>query len=252
LLPEFSIAAERICSSCNLELPAGLGQLIITNSMVMMIVVMAILLSVGLMVKRTVSLVPGTIQNIAEMIIEFIDGMIEPALGPYARSRFPIVASFFIFILFSNWMSLLPFVGTVGYMGEHHGKEVLIPYIRPATADLNMTLALAFAAFVLIHSSGIGSHGLIGHFKAMAQSSWLLAPIFLLIEVFVIVSLSFRLFGNLFAGEVLLGLAGWAFPLVGVVFLMLEVIFGLIQAIIFTMLTLSFASVAIGDVEGHH
>ena len=87
--------------------------------------------------------------------------------------------------------------------------------------------------------------------KAIAQSSWLLFPIFLIIELFVLVSLSFRLFGNLFAGEVLLGISGAWMPVIGTVFLILEVLFGMIQAIVFTMLTVSFTSVAIGAEEHH-
>ena len=173
-----------------------------------------------------------------------------PALGRFANRLFPLIATIFIFILFANWFSLVPLVGTIGRIEQHEGHEVLIPFLRPATADLNMTLALALVAFFTIQITGIVAHGPIGHLKALSQNV-LLAPVFIVIELFVIVSLSFRLFGNLLAGEVLIGISSWMLPIVGVGFLLLEVLFGLIQAVIFTMLTLSFTSVSIGTSEQH-
>lgn len=219
--------------------------------MVIMFVVMAALIIPAILVRRNVSLVPGTAQNVMEFILEAVEGMVGPALGKFGTQLYPMVASFFLLILFSNWFSLLPLVGTVGWLEEHEGHTVLVPFLRPATADINLTLALAIGAFLIIHSTGVRSHGAFGHVKAIAQNSPMLFPIFLIIELFVIVSLSFRLFGNLFAGEVLLGLASWGAPIVGVIFLVLELLFGLIQAIIFTMLTVSFTSVSIGSEEHH-
>lgn len=249
MLPDFSIKAEPICHGCEWETPLGLFRL--TNSLVIMFVIMAGLIAVGVLVRWRMAAVPGTVQNLMEFLIEGVEGMVGPALGQFRGQLFPVMASFFILILFSNWFSLLPLVGTVGYVDMHHGHTVLVPFLRPATADINMTIALAFGAFIIIHSTGIRSHGFPGHLRAIAQNSWFLFPIFLIIELFVIVSLSFRLFGNLFAGEVLLGLANWQGWVVGSIFLVLEVLFGLIQAIVFTMLTVSFTSVAIG-VEEHH
>ena len=218
--------------------------------MMIMLVVMLGLIIVAFAVRRSLRTVPGGLQNFMEFLLDAVDNLVQPALGKYATRLFPLIASFFIFILFANWFSLLPFVGTIGRIEEHGGHDVLIPWLRPATADMNMTLALALIAFLTIHVSGIVSHGPFGHLKALSQNL-LLAPIFIIIELFVIVSLSFRLFGNLFAGEVLLGVASWILPIVGVGFFLLEVLFGLIQAIIFTMLTLSFTSVSIGTSEQH-
>jgi len=249
LLPDFSIKAEPICHGCEWETPLGLFRL--TNSMVIMFVVMAALILPALLVRRNVGLVPGTAQNVMEFILEAVEGLVGSALGRFGRQLYPLIASFFILILFSNWFSLLPLVGTIGWIEVHDGHEVMIPFLRPATADINFTLALAISAFLVIHSTGIRSHGPWGHIKAVAQNSPLLFPIFVVIELFVIVSLSFRLFGNLFAGEVLLGLANWQGWVVGSIFLVLELLFGLIQAIVFTMLTVSFTSVSIGSEEHH-
>ncbi len=242
--PEVSLAAEPFCEQCEL------GPLLITNSMVIMLVVMLALLLVAVAVRRRLSSVPGTLQNVVEFILEALDGIVEPALGRRAARLFPLIATIFIFILFANWFSLLPLVGTIGWI-EHHGEEkILVPFLRPATADLNMTIALALVAFATIHISGIAAHGPFGHLKAVSQNI-LLAPVFIVIELFVIVSLSFRLFGNLLAGDVLIGISGWILPIVGAGFLVLEVLFGLIQAVIFTMLTLSFTSVSIGAANEH-
>ena len=242
--PEVSLPAEPFCEHCQL------GPLLITNSMVIMFVVMFGLLLVAFAVRRRLTAVPGGLQNFMEFLLEAVDGMIGPALGKHAARLFPLIATIFIFILFANWFSLVPLVGTIGRIEIHDGHEVLIPFLRPATADLNMTIALALVAFFTIHFSGIASHGPIGHLKALSQNL-LLAPVFIAIELFVVVSLSFRLFGNLLAGEVLIGISSWILPIVGVGFLLLEVLFGLIQAVIFTMLTLSFTSVAIGTSEEH-
>ncbi len=242
--PEVSLPAEPLCEHCEL------GPLLITNSMAVMFVVMLSFIIVAFAVRRRMAAVPGGLQNFMEFLLEAVDGMIQPALGRFANRLFPLIATIFIFILFANWFSLVPLVGTIGRIEQHEGHEVLIPFLRPATADLNMTLALALVAFFTIQITGIVAHGPIGHLKALSQNV-LLAPVFIVIELFVIVSLSFRLFGNLLAGEVLIGISSWMLPIVGVGFLLLEVLFGLIQAVIFTMLTLSFTSVSIGTSEQH-
>ena len=242
--PNFHLAAEAVCPGCQI------GPIVVTNSMVIMLVVMIALLLVAWLVRVRLSAVPGGLQNAVEMIMETLEEVVQPALGKYATRLFPLMASFFIFILFANWFSLLPLVGTIGYIEGEEGHRVLVPFLRPATADLNMTLALAIAAFFVIHVSGVSVHGPLGHLKALSHNVFL-APVFVVIELFVIVSLSFRLFGNLFAGEVLIGMASWILPVVGVLFLVLELLFGLIQATIFTMLTLSFTSVSISGAEEH-
>ena len=259
MLPEFVLPAEPICEGCHFSLfgdavARPLGEFVLTNSMVIMFVIMALMVVIGLATRAGIGLIPGPLQSIVEVTYDQLSEASRNTLGRFTDPRLPLLVAFFTFILLANWFSLLPFVGTVGYLHESHGHEVLVPFLRPATADINMTLALALVAFILIHSTGIASHGPIGHLKAVAQNSWLLAPIFVLIELFVIVSLSFRLFGNLFAGEVLLGLSSTYMPVIGVIFLLLELLFGLIQALVFAILALSFTGVAIGIDTGaeHH
>ncbi len=252
MLPEFVLPAEPICEECHFSLlgeavARPYGEFVITNSMVIMFAVMAFMLVIALVVRTRIHVIPSGLQSIVEVVYDQLGMATRSALGRFSDPRLPLLTGFFTFILLANWFSLLPFVGTIGYLHESHGSEVLVPFLRPATADINMTLALALVAFILIHSTGIAAHGPVGHLKEVAQNSLLLAPIFVLIELFVIVSLSFRLFGNLFAGEVLLGLSSTYMPVVGVMFLLLELLFGLIQALVFALLTLSFTGVAIGS-----
>jgi len=241
---------------------APLGPITLTNSMLMMWITMGTLLVFAWLAARRIrhdpeaALVPQGLQNIAEMVVEFLDDLVRASVGAkYARRLLPIGATFFVFIVVANWLSVLPGVGTIWMWTEHHDHMIKAPLFRPATADINMTLALAITAFLVIHISGISAHGPLGHVKAMAQVP-ALAVVFIIIELFVVISLSFRLFGNLFAGEVVLNgpiLAGFALghiPLIGVVFLLLELLLGLIQAVIFFMLSMVFTGQAVAE-TGH-
>ncbi|MDE2990681.1 MAG: F0F1 ATP synthase subunit A [Chloroflexota bacterium] len=256
LAPHISAAAE----------PLGhFGPFTFTNSMLMMFITMALLLIVAWLSSRRIrqdpdgALVPEGLQNAAEAVVEFLDELVQSTVGTkFAQRLLPIGATFFIFILVANWFSLLPGIGTIWMVVPDPldpTHDIAAPIFRPATADINMTLALAILAFLVIHVSGIRAHNPLGHIKEMSQVA-LLAPVFILIELFVVISLSFRLFGNLFAGEVVLNgpiLAGFALghiPLIGVVFLVLELLFGLVQAVIFFMLSMVFTGQAVAE-SGH-
>ncbi len=253
LHPQVSAAAE----------PLGhFGPFTLTNSMLTMWITMAVILVVAWFATRRIragadgALVPTGLQNVFEAVIEFLGDLAESTVGRrYARRIFPFGATFFIFITIANWFSLLPGIGTIWLRVEAHGHEIAAPIFRPATADINMTLALALVAFLMIHVSGIAVHGPFGHMREVARVAFL-APVFIIIELFVIISLSFRLFGNLFAGEVLLNgplLGPFALghiPLIGAVFLLLEFLFGLIQAVIFFMLSMVFTGQSVAE-EAH-
>ncbi len=257
LVPKVSAAAETLWE---------LGPIQLTNAMLTMWISMASLLAIGWFATRRIranpesALIPAGLQNVIEAVVEAIEDLVTSSVGRrYAGRLFAFGATFLVFITFANWLSLLPGIGTIWVPREViHGGElttVAVPLFRPATADINMTLALALTAFLMIHVSGIAVHGPIGHIKEVSKLV-LLAPVFIIIELFVIVSLSFRLFGNLFAGEVLLNgpiLFGFALghiPLVGVFFLLLEVLFGLIQGVIFFMLSMVFTGQSVADEAG--
>ncbi|MDW8006417.1 MAG: F0F1 ATP synthase subunit A, partial [Thermomicrobium sp.] len=247
----------------------------ITNSFLTMLLVMLFLIVVGSIIARRAQLVPGRFQSVFEMVVEFLLGLVEGAAGKrLGRRIFPLIGGLFIFIIVANYTGLLPGIGTIGLKetGGHalvaaaegaaeaeHGKVALVPLFRPPTADLNMTLAMAFISYVAFQIAGLSAHGLWGRIKHMANPPFLL-PIEIISELSRIVSLSFRLFGNIFAGETLLtvmyGIAnaikisviGLVIP---VIFLYLEVLFGFIQALIFAVLTLIYITLASADGHGH-
>jgi len=304
----------------------SIGPVAITNSMLTMFLVMGVLLLVFGLIARGASLIPGRVQSAAEMIIEFMLGLVEATAGKrYGRRIFPLIAGMFIFILFANFFSVLPGVGTIvliededeahteeavaendaeatpegeiadtavadatdgtpaagavndqggdeeGTSGavaatteesgddeEHHGPT-RTPIFRPATADINMTLAMALLTFVVVQIAGVSAHGVVGRIKHMADPPFIF-PIEVISELSRIVSLSARLFGNVFAGELLLGvmyamanaikiaLVPVLFP---VVFIGLELLFGAIQALVFALLTLIYITLAAAGHDDH-
>jgi F-type H+-transporting ATPase subunit a len=145
---------------------------------------------------------------------------------------------------------------------EEEPEQVLVPFLRPPTADLNMTLAMALVTFVSVQIYGIRAHGVVGRIKHMADPPFLF-PIEVISEFSRIISLSARLFGNVFAGEALLGVMYAIGAKVGIVvipvlvpviFLFLELMFGTIQAMVFAMLTMIYIAVAAahGHDDEHH
>ena len=274
------------------------GPVSVTNSMLTMFIVMGLILLVGWLIARSMKMIPGRGQSVAEMVVEFLLGLVEGSAGKTAGRRiFPLVGAIFIFIALANYSGLLPGVGTIGrYEVEHEetsdgagnvnadedsttvqpvdgsegtageqseetgaAEKVLVPFLRAPNADLNMTLAMALITFTTVQVLGIRSHGVGGRIKHMANPPFLF-PIELVSELSRIISLSARLFGNVFAGEVLLGvmyamasaikiaIVPFLFP---VVFLFLELLFGSIQALVFALLTLIYLVLASGGGDEH-
>jgi F-type H+-transporting ATPase subunit a len=267
----------------------SVGPLNITNSFVTMVIVMAVLVIVGALIARRASVdSPGKFQSAFEIIVEFLQNLVYGTAGRRAGKRiFPLIAALFFFIILSNYAGLLPGVGTVGKWEEHaeetteearvavtsqgndalavsaqaeeeehHGEKVLVPFFRSPSADLNMTLAMALITFTIVQFAGISAHGVVGRIKHMADPWWIF-PIELVSELARIISLSFRLFGNIFAGEVLIATmlalttaTLFVLPLaffVPAVFLGLELLFGLVQALVFALLAMTYISVAIAE-----
>jgi F-type H+-transporting ATPase subunit a len=234
----------------------------ITNSMATGWVISAVLIAMILFAVRSPRLVPTKSQAVFESLLEALRDLFEPIVGKKAfPAAFPLLVTFFVFILIHNWMGLLPGVGTIGTGHDVDGKFHLTnPWIRPFTADFNSTIALAlvsFGAYLIIIFKYAGPKLILWDlFGNKAEKSetpgWLypvLSLVFLIvgfIEVFSIFirpfTLSVRLFGNVFGGENLLHGTGF-FP----VFYFMELLVGLIQAIVFTLLT----SVYIGLICNH-
>ncbi len=234
----------------------------ITNSMATGWTVSAVLIALILFAVRKPQVLPTKSQAVFESLLEGLRDLFEPIVGKKAfPATFPLLVTFFIFILIQNWMGLLPGVGTIGWGHDVDGAfHITSPWIRPFTADFNSTIALAlvsFGAYLIIIFKYAGPKlilwDLFGN-KADKKETpgWLypfLTLVFLLvgcIEVFSIVirpfTLSVRLFGNVFGGENLLHGTGFIF-----IFYFMELLVGLIQATVFTLLT----SVYIGLLCNH-
>lgn len=249
-----------------------IGDFTITNSMVNAYIAVAFFILVAFIVTKKKSLVPKGIYNLIEGLVEFALNEINKVTEDMKKTRkfLPLVATIFFFVLFSNWLGLLPGTGSIGVYGYLHGHFELIPLLRPATSDLNMTLGIALIAVLSTHLAGFLTLGPVSHvskflnFRGILQSfkNGPMAVIVAVIEFFVglieiigefakTLSLSLRLFGNIFAGEVLmtvmLGLFSYVLP---VPFIFLEILVGAIQATVFAMLTLAFLVVATMD-HGH-
>ncbi len=254
------------------------GKLPITNTVLNTILVDGFLILLALSVRSKIALIPGKFQNIVEMLIGGFYGFVEGISGNKTAKIFPYFMTFFLFILVANWSGLIPGIATFGVeqIETSHGETTkhIIPLIRPLTSDLNATFALALISLIATHILAIKTLGISEYLsKFLAFLPFIISllkgkakfnlnpkdPIGLvvgvvtpLVMVFVgglelvsefvkAISLSFRLFGNVYAGEVVLetvqGLFAFIFPLP---FFMLEVIVGVVQALVFAMLTMAF------------
>jgi F-type H+-transporting ATPase subunit a len=240
----------------------------LSNSMLVAAIVVLVVLWWARSATQNMQLIPGTTQNSFEAVVEFLYDMLEGIVGKHMVSRaFSLLATLFIFILFANWFSLLPGVGSIGWGHDvpGHGFEVQTPLLRPTTADLNMTLGMALVAFCLwlywtisevgvwgflVHTFG-PKGGLKGIMKLLFAIIFLFVGVIEVVSILVRpVSLSLRLFGNVFAGETLLSSMitlgdTLGFPavitylmsiIVPIPFYFLELLVGLLQALVFTLL----------------
>lgn len=208
-------------------------------------------------VARWGTMVPGRLQILVEFPFEWLAGIVRGTGGKRWREFAGLVIAIFLFVLVANFIGLLPGVGTVGLVHEEHGESTLIPIVRAAAADLNFTLGLAIIAFVAFVAWGIRANGVRGYLKELliaepAYMTPVLTPIHLISELSRLISLSMRLFGNVFAGEVLLAVMLALAPIfIPVGFLILEAIFGFVQALVFALLTMTYITLAIAE-HLHH
>jgi len=232
-----------------------IGGFPITNSFLMTIIVSSVIIIGSLIFYKKKDAVPRGFQNFAESILEALLDLVDGVTGNRVQTRkfFPIVATIFIFVILSNWIGLLPGMGTIGFNQVHHGEEVFVSLIRSPSADLNTTAALAIIAVIAAQVMGITAIGIkkyagkffVSPFKKPYFIGMFVGVLEIISEFAKIISFSFRLFGNVFAGEVLLLVMLALIPLfVPLPFLFLEVFVGFIQALVFAMLTLVFFKMA--------
>ena len=239
--------------------PLGVMEIAVTNTLLSSWFTTVVLILIFVTAARRRTMIPGRFQGFVETMIEGVLGFATGVLGPeMARRTFPVVATIFFFVLFNAWLALLPFYQFLGFAQDGVIKAHLI---RSAGTDINMALALALISFVFVEYWGFRARGF-SYLKKFFQ----LGNIFRgkpsgLIDAFVgfleltselvrVVSFTFRLFGNMTAGEILIVMITFLVPFVATPFVFgLELLVGLIQAVIFAGLTLVFLSVAITHEE---
>ncbi len=264
------IAAEPIFNISNFVVTNTL----INSTLTMLgFVVFAVIISV--VVKKYKSKAPRGLLNFFESILETLFGYFDTVTQDRKKTvRFlPLIGSLFLFILISNWIGLLPGIGSVGRYLLHNGHVELIPMFRPANTDLNLTLAMAVIVVVTSHVLGIAMIGFFKYankflkfgdiwhavksFKPMdigvALIEFGVGILETISEVAKLLSLSLRLFGNIFAGEVLLTVLAGILPVfLPLPFMALELIVGVVQATVFAMLSLVYLTVATTEVHSQH
>ena len=256
-----------------------IGPLPVTSSMIAVWGVAALIIAVVTLGTRRMALVPTGSQNLVEAVVDGVQGMLSGLLEPkVVRWALPLIGTYFIFILLSNLVDLLPGVGSIGY---GHAKEGGMPFaldhverplLRPPTADANLTVSMAVIYFVMSTIWALRYNGPIGLVKHIFGvkgkiGGFLLIPMAVIffivgiVEVISImirpVSLSMRLYGNIYGGENVLTLMLKMLPggMAAVPFYFLELIVCIVQAIVFTMLCVAFTATLCShsdDEGGHH
>ncbi|HEY8108937.1 MAG TPA: F0F1 ATP synthase subunit A [Patescibacteria group bacterium] len=236
----------------------------ITNGILGTWVAMALLILFLLVATRKLRAVPKGSQNMLEMIVEQLTGIVNTVMEDEDKTRkyLPLILTIFLFVLFLNWAALLPGFGTILF-DTGHGHEASL--LRAGSTDLNLTFAMAGVAFLVVQATGLVVVGIFKYlskfvhvhsafhrpFKIrnvlMTIPNFLLGLTELISEVAKFIALSFRLYGNIYAGEVLLVVFGTLLPVfvpLSGPFYLLEVFVGLIQAFVFAMLTIVFIKIA--------
>ncbi len=245
------------------EVVGHLGSFAIRNTLVMAWLAMAVFIVLGLLLRRTrYKEVPGRFQAFMEMIIEGLFDFFDSVVQDRERTRkfFPLVATIFLFLVLANWMGILPGVGSITIQGMHDGHEMAIPIFRSMNADVNMTLAIAIISVVMTQVFGIAALGMLPYASKYFVAPWkdpimsFVGILELIAEFAKVVSFTFRLFGNIFAGEVLLLVISFLMPyLAPLPFLGLELFVGFIQGLVFALLTIVFLAMAtVGHGEEAH
>lgn len=237
-----------------------IGSFEVRNTIITAVMTLMVFLIIGLFLKRKkYALVPSGVQNVMEVVVEGLFGFFNSVVGDENKTKkfFPLVATIFLYVLVSNWMGLLPGFGSIGLWEHHEGHLILVPLFRSTFADVNMTFALSLIAVTSIQIFGFAMLGFKGY-----GGKFIVNPLKNPVGCFVgilemfselskMISFSFRLFGNVFAGEILLLVIAFLVPFIAPLpFYGLEIFVGFIQALVFSFLTLVFLMIATAE-HGH-
>ena len=252
------------------------GSFQVTNSLITSWLAVLVIIAFSIFIRLKLKKIPGKLQHVFEVIYEGALSLVDQVTNDRKISVkiFPLVFSLFVFILVNNWLGLLPILGSIGFVAKEGATSLFIPFLRSGTADINTTLALSIMIVLGSNFFGILAIGAWKTFnkyvniKALGSiftrvlkdpTVLIVAPITffvglleLLGELAKVASLSFRLFGNVFAGEVLLASMAAIFAyIVPGPFLFLEIFVGLIQALIFSLLATVYFTIASQDHSEH-
>lgn len=236
-----------------------IGSFEVRNTLITSAMTILLLTIIGLILRRKkYAIIPGGFQNLVESIVGGLFDFFDSIVGDRKKTEkfFPIVATIFLFVIVSNWMGLFPGFGSIGIWHSEEGKQVLIPILRSTFADVNMTFALALISvtscqilgFAMLGFKGYGGKFFVNPFKN--PIGCFVGILELFSEFSKMISFSFRLFGNVFAGEVLLLVISFLVPIIAPLpFYGLEIFVGFIQALVFSFLTMVFLNLA---TTSHH
>lgn len=283
--PHIQVAPERI-SGLMFTLP-GIGPFYLSNTLVASVLVYVILIVMAFFVRKAVKsgdLVPKGFSGAIEALLEVLYNLTESTAGRWAKAIFPWFATIVLVVLLANWMELIPGVDSIGWLehsekagypaqqilpgifavikqgAEAPGGTLVVPWVRTASTDLNFTLALALISVAMTQVIGMRAQGIRYFTKFFNTTTLFSKPLFGAIDFAVglletisefskLLSFTFRLFGNVFAGSVLLFLIGSMVPIFAQsAVLLFEFFIGLIQAMVFGMLTMIFMTQA---TQGH-
>src|SRR4030043_1006808 len=253
------------------------GHFSITNTLIASWLTILVLVGFSILLTRKMKLIPGRRQGLVEVLVEGLLNFVEGIAGKkHARMLFPGVATIFIYVIFNAYLALLPIFGTIGIHHEHE----FVAIFRAANTDVNVPLSIALMSFFFVESWGMRAIGVshyLGEFINVRQMVQGLKEIFTgkiktgpmnfifgfinlfvgVLEIFShltrMLSFTFRLFGNMTAGEILILVSSFLIPLVfSIPFYGLELLIGMIQALIFSGLTLVFGTIAVTPHEDSH
>ena len=245
---------------------------VVTNTLISAWIASILILLIFVLGARKARLVPGLFQNICEVTVEGLLNFVEGVVGKgRARLVFPVIATIFLFVAFNAWIGLLPVYPSIGWIKD---DSLSIHLLRPAGTDLNMPLALAIVSFVFVEFLGfrilgfryvskfvrLGSlkYGLVSLVRMRPMEAFqglldffFVGPLEAFSELVRLISFTFRLFGNMTAGEILVLVSAFLVPFLATIGVYgLELLVGFVQALIFAGLTLVFAAIAMTPHEG--
>lgn len=226
---------------------AHLGPITITNTMMNTLLVDVILIVLAIYVGKNIKLIPSKFQSVIELVVEGFYNLTESVAGKQTVQIFPWIMTFFLFILIANWSGLLPIISAITIdMHTEHGYEH-VHLFRAASTDLNTTLGLAIVSLLATHTMSIRTLGMgqyVGRFFSLNLMALYTGLLELISEFTKVISFSFRLFGNIFVGElILLTLTSAMAFLAPIPIVMYELFVGMIQATIFALLTMAFMAI---------